>query len=186
MPAFLAGKILFRSDRDGGSRLYGLDPSSGRVAFLTEDWPYELALRGEAASPDGKFAVSVQNDQSGMPQVLVLDETYHTQRGLTAGPHRSYDAVWSPKGDQIAFVSDSPGNDEIFVIDPAGKATQRLTKNDWEWDKHPSWSPDGLQIVFWSNRETGRRQLWVMNADGSNQRLLLVSPYNDWDPIWVK
>ena len=27
---------------------------------------------------------------------------------------------------------------------------------------------------------------WVMNKDGSGQRRLLDSPYNDWDPIWVK
>jgi Tol biopolymer transport system component len=63
---------------------------------------------------------------------------------------------------------------------------QRLTFNDWEWDKHPSWSPDGSQIVFWSNRETGLHQLWIMNRDGSNQRRLLESPANDWDPVWVK
>ena len=63
---------------------------------------------------------------------------------------------------------------------------KRLTINMWEWDKHPSWSPDGNQIVFWSNRDTGRRQLWIMNADGSNQRVMISSPYQDWDPIWLK
>ncbi len=63
---------------------------------------------------------------------------------------------------------------------------RRLTSNSWEWDKHPSWSPDGTQIVFWSNRDTGRRQLWVMNADGSNPHVLLKSTFNDWDPVWAK
>jgi TolB protein len=67
-----------------------------------------------------------------------------------------------------------------------GTNVQRLTFNSWEWDKHPTWSSNGNQIVFYSNRETGRRQLWVMNADGSGQRRLLDSPYNDWDPVWVK
>ena len=84
------------------------------------------------------------------------------------------------------IVSQETGNDEIFLIGLDGVNVQRLTNNTWEWDKHPSWSPDGSQIVFWSNRETGRRQLWIMNADGSKQRPLLDSPYNDWDPIWVK
>ena len=86
----------------------------------------------------------------------------------------------------IAFVSASPGNDEIYTIRPDGSELKRLTTNTWEWDKHPSWSPDGTQIVFWSNRDTQRKQIWVMNADGSNQRNLSSNQFNDWDPVWVK
>ena len=41
-------------------------------------------------------------------------------------------------------------------------------------------------MVFYSNR-TGTNQLWLMNADGSEQRpLMAVNPYNDFDPVWVK
>ena len=61
-----------------------------------------------------------------------------------------------------------------------------MTFNTWEWDKHPSWSPNGAQIVFDSNRDSGRRQLWLMDAAGANQRILLASPFNDYAPIWVK
>jgi TolB protein len=104
---------------------------------------------------------------------------------LTTHDRFSYDPAWSPAGDQIAFVARGD-NDEIYLINADGSDLRRLTTNTWEWDKHPSWSPDGKQIVFWSNRDSGRRQFWVMNADGSNQRPLLASTYNDWDPIWVK
>jgi TolB protein len=94
--------------------------------------------------------------------------------------------VFSPRDNRIAFVSAESGNDEIYSINPDGSDMRRLTSNTWEWDKHPSWSSDGSQIVFWSNRDTGRRQLWVMNADGSNPHLLLKSTFNDWDPVWGK
>jgi TolB protein len=60
-----------------------------------------------------------------------------------------------------------------------------LTANNNLWDKHPTWSPDGTQIVFFSNREGNRRQLWLMNADGSGQRNISNNTYEDWDPIWV-
>jgi len=72
------------------------------------------------------------------------------------------------------------------VVTPQGKNQRRLTENSWEWDKHPSFSRDGSRIVFWSNRLTGTRQLWIMNVDGSQPRRLLDSPYNDWDPVWIK
>ena len=98
----------------------------------------------------------------------------------------TYDPAWSPRGDRIAFVSTHTGNDEIYTIDPEGEGQAQLTYNQWEWDKHPSWSPDGTQIVFYSNRDTGRRQIWIMNADGSNQRNLSQNEFEEWDPVWVR
>jgi len=35
----------------------------------------------------------------------------------------------------------------------------------------PSWSPDGTQIAFTSNR-AGVNEIWIMNTDGSNQKQL--------------
>jgi TolB protein len=74
----------------------------------------------------------------------------------------------------------------VYTVNVDGSDQQRLTKNAWEWDKHPSWSPDGTQIVFYSNRYTGWRQIWVMNADGSDQHNISNNEYNDWDPVWIK
>ena len=90
------------------------------------------------------------------------------------------------KGTELYSSPMKSGNDEIYTVDVNGANMQRLTNNTWEWDKHPTWSPDGSQILFWSNRDTGRRQLWIMSADGKNQRLFFPSNYNDWDPVWVK
>ena len=61
----------------------------------------------------------------------------------------------------------------------------RLTDNEWAWDHHPSWSPDGSQILFSSNRG-GMRQLWIMDADGSNQRQVTNFAFEVWNPVWVK
>ena len=98
----------------------------------------------------------------------------------------AYDPAWAPNADVIAFVSTEPGNDETYTINVDGSGLQRLTSNAWEWDKHPSWSPGGTQIVFYSNRHTGRPQIWIMNADGSGQRNISDNEYSEWDPVWIK
>jgi hypothetical protein len=106
-----------------------------------------------------------------------------------AGPQcfgLAYDPAWSPTAEQIAFVSNDSGNDEIWVINRDGGGARQLTRDTYNWwDKHPSWSPDGSRIVFWSNR-TGTWQIWVMDADGSNLYSLSRTGFNDWDPVWIK
>lgn len=188
IPAELVGQILFwRAENPGQSgRLHALNPTTGALSLLSQDWPYKLAKSKEVVAPYGGLTVIVQEDIARVPQVKIYDPAYNVTRDLTRTDGWSFDPVWSPQGDLIAFVSQDPGNDEIYTIAPDGSNMRRLTENSWEWDKHPSWSPDGNQIIFWSNRETGRRQLWIMDKDGSNQRILLESPYEDWDPVWVK
>jgi Tol biopolymer transport system component len=175
--------------------LYALDPANGRLAYLTEAWPYLLAKNRQMNSADGKYNLSVQqridnarpdDPNPQVPGVFVRDNEFHTSRLLTPVKGWSYDPAFALQGNRVVLVSNEPGNDEIYTIDINGANMKRLTNNSWEWDKHPTWSPDGTQILFWSNRDTGRRQLWIMDADGKNQRLFLPSSANDWDPVWVK
>jgi TolB protein len=50
-------------------------------------------------------------------------------------------------------------------------------------DTSPSWSPNGKQIVFTSDR-AGNPHIYIMDSDGSNlNRLTKINPYND-TPIW--
>ena len=89
---------------------------------------------------------------------------------------------WSSKSNAIAFASnrhDPVGtsvanrNDEIYVMNADGSDVVRLTGGEGRLpapgaDVNPAWSPKGDRIAFESNR-TGMPEIWVMNADGTNQ-----------------
>ncbi len=51
------------------------------------------------------------------------------------------------------------------------------------WNSCPNWSPDGTEIAFTSNRD-GNDEIYVMNADGSNQTRLTYNDAYDGMPAW--
>ena len=61
-------------------------------------------------------------------------------------------------------------------------APERLTDSPGD-DRAPVYSPDGSQILFDSTRD-GNTEIYVMNADGGNQRRLTNDPGEDWGATW--
>ena len=178
------GRIVFRSDRDGQPGLYIMDPDGTNVQRVAgEDRFRELELR-DITSPDGVFQLWVLDNAGNLDIYMVGGN--QPQRQLTSNSSPDYDPAWSPDGLLIAFVSKRSGSGgDIFVMEADGSNHRRLTYTDVAIERHPSWSPDGSQIVFWSDRD-GHKQIWVMNADGSEQRNISNNEYNDWDPVWIK
>ena len=92
---------------------------------------------------------------------------------------------------QIAFVSSRDGNPEIYVMNADGNNQRRLTNHPAR-DYAPSWSPDGKRIVFISERDGHpdrapgwfTSEIYVMDADGSNQINLTNHPSADSSPSW--
>lgn len=71
-------------------------------------------------------------------------------------------------GRTIAYVSDEPGNYDIFVLTGSNEPV-RLTETE-EDESLPTWSPDGSKIAFGRRESDNTIDLWVMNADGGEQR----------------
>jgi TolB protein len=76
-------------------------------------------------------------------------------------------------------LRDTAGRLQIFTIRPDGTDTKQLT---FDGDNGiPAWSRDGTRITYSTIRSEGP---WVavMNADGSNQKLLAQGIASDWHP----
>jgi Tol biopolymer transport system component len=73
---------------------------------------------------------------------------------------------------------------DIWIANANGSNATQLTTDPGN-DRSPSWSPDGQQIAFASDRD-GDSEIFVMNADGSNQhQLTFNTPSNDRSPSWT-
>jgi dipeptidyl aminopeptidase/acylaminoacyl peptidase len=70
--------------------------------------------------------------------------------------------------------------DDVWTIGADGTDLTRLTHSPGP-DFDPSWSPDGTRIAFRSER-SGEPEIWVMNADGAEQRRLAAGLSPAWSP----
>jgi len=201
------GWIVFQSDRPYGSR-YGLwvmsPDGSQQLPVNDPDGRYDFLKKQAQWTNDNMRRIWVEDDGSKVSVALYMwrydipSNWLDARVELLNNSGVNYQPALSPDNNAIAFTSqrtDGPlgsnYGDEIFILyfsefNSSGYVTpHRLTRNDWEWDKHPTFSPDSRTIAFWSNRETGRAQIWAMNTDGSNSRNLSNNEWNDWDPVYI-
>lgn len=123
-----------------------------------------------AFSPDGR-SLAVSSERTGVSQIYRSDAEgsgaiqLTKLFGVTVGS-----PCWSPNGQQILFDARVDGNPDIWVMDPDGNNSRRVTTEASE-DVTGAWTPDGGSIVFCSNR-SGDQQLWRTPAAGGVARQL--------------
>jgi len=96
--------------------------------------------------------------------------------------------AWNADGTKIAVSGLKPsGHMDLYVFDRETKELTRLT-NDLYTDLDPTWSPDGKQIVFGSDRTRygaeGHQNLFVIDTQTLAIRYLTCGPWTDQTPKW--
>jgi Tol biopolymer transport system component len=108
--------------------------------------------------------------------------------GLAGGVSPALGAFPGDNG-KIAFDSDRDGDIDIWTMSPRGGNLVNLTANSGAFDGLSSWRADGRRLAFMSDRRTatnleGDTEIFVMNADGSNQRQITFNAFDDEHPAW--
>ena len=121
---------------------------------------------GPLWSPDGRailFSLTGKGPNWSLDTVSP-DGSHLTKIATLSG---NADPQWSPDGRQIAFEK----NGGIYTVNADGTGLRLLVARGGG----PSWSPDGTRLIYSTlqpGEGGGRTQLWVINADGSQNRLL--------------
>jgi len=161
------GGLAYTSFRTGMPSLFKLDLAQ-MMAISELTAPLAKPQKGKKPGPPPPPAAPAEKPTIPKP--------------FAAGPDLQFrGCAQNARGDIVATVNDGDQAD-LWSIDWTGTPSRNLTHHEQD-DLGPTFSPDGNQIAFVSDR-TGTPQVYVMGTDGSPpQRKTFVGPYNT-DPEW--
>ena len=185
--------IVFLSSGHIYTRIEFMD-GDGDIKFASDPPLYYLG--NPAWSPDGtRIALIGAGIGSSSPHNLyVLNAngsglTYVANNALFFGR-----VAWSPDGSKILYPRMVDGFANLYLAGLGGPPTP-LTSGPHN-DTSPVWSPDGSLIAFDTDRNpncptgTSCSEIFLMNADGSNQRPIASQPVlgtvYDWQSLTPK
>lgn len=178
-------------------------PDGTRLAFISATPGPEADANGDPMvitrylyKPTASEGGTRANDNRRL-HIFIADVASRQVSQLTDGNYYEHSIDWSPKGDEIMFVSnrgpdpDRFFNYDIFAINVASKAVRRLSDTK-SAEYYPRWSPDGRMIAFSGTKrpltssETTMEDthVWVMNADGSGRREVGTVDNRQGAPEW--
>jgi len=163
------GVLVYRKGgSNANSRLAWFDHTGKEIGLAGEPGNYDAL----SLSPDGtKVAVARRND-TGNPNIWVIDLTRNTNTRFTSGATTSTAPVWSPDGTSIVYLLDTigarggirrklfsgPGAEEQLVPSGVLNSTSMMV-----WD----WSRDGHYLLFGSRESNGKPGLSLLPMDAA-------------------
>jgi Tol biopolymer transport system component len=138
------------------------------------------AYRGPRLSPDGRrVAMPIEEQDS---QIWLYDLSRETLTRFTFEGKTNSNAVWTPDGKWLAFISNKEGPTNIFWQRADGSGgLERLTTS--EYIHFPvSWSPDGQFLAFVEINPSTGYDIWVLRLGDRKAQSFLRTRFDESVP----
>ncbi|MBZ0137317.1 MAG: hypothetical protein K8I27_13205 [Planctomycetes bacterium] len=163
-----------------GGDIWIMDSNGGSARAITSD---AYQNDNPRLSPDGR-SISFYSNRSGNSDIWLIDANGGNLRQFTTNAADDFFQSWAPDGQSMAFCSTRSGNKDIWVKRLDGSPAVQLTTHA-AGDDDPAFSPDGRMIAFDSGRSGAQdADIYVMDADGGNQRRVYGTPAIEEVPAW--
>ncbi|MEM7707839.1 MAG: amidohydrolase family protein [Pseudomonadota bacterium] len=157
----------------GAEEKWSVNAPPGPTKTVTID-TREMTWTNLDVSPDGSTLIF---DMLG--DLYTVPLSGGEAKALTADISWNMQPRFSPDGEQIVFVSDRNGGDNLWLMaaDGTGEATE-LTSDRAQLFHNPAWSPDGQWLAarkgYVSTRSIPAGEIWLVHAGGGGKGLQVV------------
>jgi tricorn protease len=155
--------------------------------------------RSPSFSPDGRILVyaGFRNGSWNLytASIAKADEPYFfaassiKEETLLDSPDETFQPVFAPKGNEVAFLSDRT---KIKVIDTKTKAIRQITDGSKNFsysdgDIDFGWSPDGkwLTLAYIDKLRQGYNDIGIVSSNGGEIKNITLSGYMQDGPKWM-
>jgi Tol biopolymer transport system component len=185
-----AGYLLFARQGTLVAHRFDLDllQLAGEPFTLAEQVTADLVPRAAAISASTTGMVVYRNATGTNARQLVwFDRTGEQSVALGAPDSTMANVELSPNGTHVAVDRDVGGNRDIWLIETRRGISTRLS-TDTASEMKPVWSPDGLSVVFNSNRSNVSYSIHrkLASGAGADDRLSPATANSfgpaDWSP----
>ncbi len=138
-----------------------------------------------SASAAGPIAYRTPSADSGQRQLAWVDRSGREIERVVYPDTSAVGPALSRDGRRVAVFRFVTGNMDIWSYDTGRRTWDRLTVDPGD-DIYPLWSPDGTRMVFGSNRNGGRMNLFrtVLGAPPGSEELLLSTSQPKFPMDW--
>lgn len=150
---------------------YAVSGSDGEVDIYIDNWSAMIEGAGDSGLDwdpnEPRFVFS--SGRTGNGDLYLWDSSNRGQElQLTFDEvHAELYPLWNREGSKVVYVRAGKGSSDVMLLDVNQFSAQALAQFPTADCTRPSFSPDGSQVAFFSNRETGhpaRWSLWVVDA----------------------
>jgi len=161
-------------------------PTSITIPWQEGRSEYSATLREITTRHVPQLSIELQRDSDGAWQIVPVPSDSRAMKDVSESPGRDPPTLLfqapkgstieslavNPNGNQIAFVLASGTNkldirSQILALSTSGPSNVQEITDGRSLDIMPSFTPDGTQIVFASNRAGRRLNVWRKSLDGA-------------------